>query len=505
MAMMTKQNYLLIGSFSFGLIGTFVAYQVSWQFDDRLFFVFLLIPFSLICLMPAIVRLWQSNFDPFEPPTFMGFMYLLSFGLLSLPLLDREAQFFAFLGNDFHWLNMAILYLGVGLMVLWLGYWSRVALWIEHLFRLDQDHPSKELTPQIIFAWVPTIYAIGTIARIYLISTGTYGYLKAQYRDVAEAQLPFTNFLSHIQLFCSYALVLSAICYFTGHDVKKTIIFYFLVLVEIFFGLVSGYRTPIYLTFFFIGIVYFYIFRRIPMRCIIIGLLVILSDFPLIKTYRDLINSGTIDTVNTEEVLSSIWTAFTETTSDGGLETIIEGSKLASSRMNLIQSLASVIKFGWEHGTYPDRHLVILMPFLAFIPRAIWPNKPQLQLGYWFYTEVLGGSTITSVDTTFVGALYLYFGFWGYLAAMFSVGTFQKFAYRRYSVGNSLVKVFFAPFVVLALANTDSNFVAHFAGLVQQFIVMMIISKIIFRRLPMGSSHMVPLNRYTVQLRHGGS
>jgi hypothetical protein len=496
MAMMTKRNYLLIGFFSFCLIGAFGAYQVSSQFDDRLFFIFLLVPFCLICLMPAIVGLWSDNFDPFEPPTFMGFMYFMSFGLLSLPLLGREAQFFAFLGEDFYWLNMALLYLSVGLMVLWLGYWSRVHLWIEHIFHLDQRPPSTKLTSRVVFFWVPIFYAIGAVARIYLISTGTYGYLKAQYRDVAESQISFAHSLTHIQLFCSYALVLAAICYFTQYGIKQRVMFYSMVFAEILFGFISGYRTPIYLTFLFIGIVYYYLYRKIPSRYILIGLITLLSVFPLVRTYRTLINSGTIDTKNTEQVLDSIWTVFADTLNESGTETIIEGSKLASARMSLIQSLGSVIKFSWEHGSYPDRHLVLFMPLLAFVPRVLWPSKPRLELGYWFYTEVLGGSAISAVDPTFVGALNLYFGFWGYLAAMFLVGAFQKFAYLRYSLGNSLVNVFFAPFVVVAIANPHHDFVATFARLIQQLIVMAIISKIVFRRPLTGSPIMVPLRSY---------
>ena len=503
--MMSKRNHLFIGLFSFGLIGVFGAYQASWQFDDRLFFVFLLIPFSLICLMPATVRLWTRNFDPFEPPTFMGLMYFLSFGVLSLQLLSHEAQFFAFLGNDFHWLNMALLYLSVGLMVLWLGYRSRIALWIEHILHLDHRHPSVGSTHQVIFFWIPILYTIGTLARIYLISTGTYGYLKAQYRDVAEAQLSFSHSLSHIQLFCSYALVLSAICYFTQNSAKQRITLYSLVSAEILFGFISGYRTPIYLTFLFIGVVYYYIRREMPLRYILLGLIIILSIFPLIGTYRNLINSGTIDTKNTGQVLDSMWAIFSDTINERGSEIIVDGSKLASERMSFIQCLASAIKFSSEHGSYPDRHLILLMPLLAFIPRAVWPSKPRLELGYWFYTEVLGGSAISAVDPTYVGALNLYFGFWGYLAAMFFVGAFQKFAYRRYSFGNSLVNVFFAPFVMLAIANPHFDFVASFSALIQQIIVMTIISKIVFRRPLTGSSFIAPLRSYPSQLRHIGS
>jgi hypothetical protein len=62
----------------------------------------------------------------------------------------------------------------------------------------------------------------------------------------------------------------------------------------------------------------------------------------------------------------------------------------------------------------------------AFIPRILWPDKPALTRGAWFYTYV-GGSpreseATSSLGITAVGELYWNFGVGGVLAGMLVIG-----------------------------------------------------------------------------------
>ena len=62
----------------------------------------------------------------------------------------------------------------------------------------------------------------------------------------------------------------------------------------------------------------------------------------------------------------------------------------------------------------------------AFIPRFLWPDKPVLSRGAWFYAYV-GGSpreseATSSLGITAVGELYWNFGLGGVLAGMFTIG-----------------------------------------------------------------------------------
>jgi hypothetical protein len=62
----------------------------------------------------------------------------------------------------------------------------------------------------------------------------------------------------------------------------------------------------------------------------------------------------------------------------------------------------------------------------AFIPRLIWPNKPSVTRGAWFYAYV-GGSpreseATSSLGITAAGELYWNFGVGGLLVGMFTIG-----------------------------------------------------------------------------------
>ncbi len=478
---MGNRSYLIVCLASFSLALTVMVRQFSWVFWERQNFLPLLFIFTLICLIPAIPRLRQRRFDPFEPPIFMGLMYFLLFGVLTLPFLQLSPvpRLYSFLEEAFGWLNIALLYLCTGLIFLWLGYRSQAGVWVERLCGMREGTSAALRTDRVRFGWVLVLYLSGAAARLYRIRTGTFGYLVAQSPDVATSQLPFTNWLWSVELFCAYAQVLATIAYYTRSGLRERTTFWAIVSGELLFGFLSGFRTPIFLTFFYIAVVSFYMRRRLPWRAAMVGGLVLLFVFPLIPIYRALINRQVIDVRETGEVLSAVASVVAESVTTVGVAKTIEGgAEVASVHMSRLPDFAAAVRYATERGLYPERHVLWLFPFLVVVPRAVWPGKPKLELGGWVYREIFGGLGNSAFAATYPGGLYLYLGYWGYVAGMFLTGVLQRIAYRRYSLDRSQSAVFLAPFLLLAVANPDSDFVSHFAGFIQQLVVLIIISRL---------------------------
>ena len=481
--MTRSRAYLFFAFCALGGIAALAIRRLAWPFADRQIFILLLLLLAVVCVMPAWRRFRSQALDPFEPPIFTGLMYLLLFGLLSLPFLDPEAPLYPFLGGEFGWLSVALLYLILGMVFLWLGYRSGLAVWIERVMGLSENWRERQREEWVRFSWVIALYAIGASARVYRIRTGTYGYLGGQVLDAVSAQLPYSNWLWHLETFCSYSQVLATIRYYSAGGVKDRVTFWIILVGELFFGLVSGFRTPIFLAFLYMGVVSFYQRRRVPWGAALVGALVLLFVFPLVPVYRRLIYGGAIDVTATTELVSSIAGLVADAVQVGGVsETIERGAGVASVHMSRIQDFASAIKYADQHSLYPERHYVWVFPLLVFLPRAVWPSKPQLMLGGWMNREVLGRLGVSANAATYPGGLYLYLGYWGYLAGMFATGVLQCFVYRRYSLGKPLSRVFLAPFLFLAVGNPESDFVAHFAGVVQQVMLLVIIARLAFAR-----------------------
>ena len=114
----------------------------------------------------------------------------------------------------------------------------------------------------------------------------------------------------------------------------------------------------------------------------------------------------------------------------------VEGDEHASGtlleRISCISQMTNVIKLTKEKGFYNGMASAPLVA--AFIPRAIWPDKPRVAIGSWCAVEIGAGTmndfgySNNSVNMTIPGELYLDFGwigvavgclFWGAILAMF--------------------------------------------------------------------------------------
>jgi hypothetical protein len=63
--------------------------------------------------------------------------------------------------------------------------------------------------------------------------------------------------------------------------------------------------------------------------------------------------------------------------------------------------------------------------FVSFVPRALWPGKPNIQLGKWIASTYGAGKSIEEasyIAPTQIGEWYINFGVWGVMLGMFLIG-----------------------------------------------------------------------------------
>ena len=97
-----------------------------------------------------------------------------------------------------------------------------------------------------------------------------------------------------------------------------------------------------------------------------------------------------------------------------------EGQQLGLlDRSASVAQLTNIEKLVENNGFYDGAASAPIL--LALIPRFLWPDKPQIQLGAWFAVEIgvaykeKGGMANNSVNMTVPGELYLDFGWFGIL------------------------------------------------------------------------------------------
>lgn len=122
----------------------------------------------------------------------------------------------------------------------------------------------------------------------------------------------------------------------------------------------------------------------------------------------------------------------------------------------------------------------------AFIPRFVWPDKPVVSRGKWFYT-VAGGSrsedeTDTSLGMHAIGELYWNFGATGVVGGMLLLGMlFSALLWRTAGVNPLQDPVRFCLYNGIMLNITNmSEAGSYFVGIVGSYLTYQIILKVIY-------------------------
>ncbi len=122
----------------------------------------------------------------------------------------------------------------------------------------------------------------------------------------------------------------------------------------------------------------------------------------------------------------------------------------AMDRTSNIAQLSNVIYLVEKNGHYNGRASFPLLA--ALIPRALWPDKPNIELGAWFALEIgaasispITGRANNSVNMTIPGELYLDFGWIGVILGSILFGAMlgafwnaAEFTASAYNISGSI-------------------------------------------------------------------
>ncbi|HEX5043052.1 MAG TPA: O-antigen polymerase [Candidatus Polarisedimenticolaceae bacterium] len=199
-------------------------------------------------------------------------------------------------------------------------------------------------------------------------------------------------------------------------------------------------------------VAYWYARRKLPVVAIIAVVLVgVLVVFPLYNTFRT-----TDRHLDTNRRLEQ---TLTRAQRWDGSEYVERSVEAFFVRLALVSSPAAVIRSvgRWEdyrHGS------TLTNMFLAFIPRAIWPDKPKMYAGHEFghtFGLLNPMDVETSVACTMVGELYWNFGVPGVLGWGFLVGGLFRWVYRRFGEGGRMDALRKALYVALLIQLLSLN------------------------------------------------
>ena len=294
-----------------------------------------------------------------------------------------------------------------------------------------------EIRPAIGLVIAMQFAYLGLVA--YAIDLGVYGLLstaetRAQHLDLIQ----FLN-LALASGTLSYFFIL--LRYFQRRatcraGALEAILVALMIGLHVFAGVLAAFKSQMVFPFVIAGLAYFLVVRRLSRLFIILAVVALITSYSVIEPFRAYLGwrgqapGSVVEAVealrSSQDMLEDRANLSDVTTAEGialrldlsGMTSValdyVDRGNLQASRQQVFQDS------------------ILLAPFLAYVPRAVWAEKPIYSDGVWFNQSALGrwNDESTSVGMGPIGYLYMASGVVGVILGFLFFGMLQALVFE---------------------------------------------------------------------------
>lgn len=403
---------LAVGIMSVGFMASFESRGITYLLVGLL---------GLVVFGPIAQRILQHSLDLAEPGIWFVLFYFAHFGVRAIYDLVFGSPILGFGPgmSDFGAVNAALGVSIIGLLAFWIGYHAHLGKAIARSLPILPRKWSGVSALQIAFLCI----VFGWSLRIFLMvsqAEGIGAWLSAnKYVELAQAQ--GTVYLSILSSLATVGLLIIFIMARIRRNRGYWLLFGLFIMPELAFSFVSGSRGQFF--FLLLGLLiglYMTSNRghKVSMRYVrqvIVLVLLLIVLFPLFSVIRGGVgNLGT-----TLSRTSNFWKNPT------ALFHLVEGRQYG------LDSLVLVINRASKDENYTLGSELSLVA-VAWIPRAIWPDKPIISVGKIFYKKFFPPiyNKGTAAAVTLPGEFYWDLGLGGVIMGMLLIGVLWRFLFE---------------------------------------------------------------------------
>jgi hypothetical protein len=375
----------------------------------------------------------------------------------------------------------------LGALALFLGYWSPLAVWLSRPVAVANFQRYFLPGTDVLKFWaIPALVAVSVGVRLYAIRQGLYGFGSSN-----EAQIEAAHYAQYVILvgnFGKLALTIVALQYYGSGATQRTGFWLVgIVLVEVAFGFLSGFKSAVVTPFVMVGFCQYLRTGKLPINWVVLMVIGIVIAYAVIEPFRmerqKYIGELSSTTVIVDMMIRSVSDSSSAPVANQTKSTVLS----IASRMNL----SYIGSFGIEYAdAYPELpegspaflEDILLAPVYAVIPRFLWDSKPIVTLGLWYNQVVLGGYDTTSIA---MGPFaYLYFT-GGYLAVgivFFFIGFLQRSLLFLCAPSHFLTGGVVFLIMLSVLSSVDSRVGSILIALFRNLPIQLLLLHILFRR-----------------------
>ncbi len=262
-----------------------------------------------------------------------------------------------------------------------------------------------------------TTFGVSLGGVVIAFSLGTYGYISDPAAVASGAS--FNQLLGVVGTIGNFVVIATAVSYYATSEPRLLRLLVLFVTIEMTIGIVGGNKRTSLLPLLFVFGAYVLARRRLPLIAVaMVTFFFFVFVIPMNLSYREGVRAQSLAP---SEALEAAVSAPLELE----LTAIAENARdYISTRFRSIDSVALIVDQTPSTFPYAGGKNYALLPAIAVIPRALWPDKPQLDDAAEFtQTYAQRPAEIrSSTQLTQMGDLYRNFGYFGMFAGMFGVG-----------------------------------------------------------------------------------
>lgn len=482
-----------LNSFIFLLI-LFIVVNIQEYFPAKsLFAVYSSLLIIYLIIEIVLVRISDKADYLLNPVVLASFFtFMLSFGLTNYLFLDENSHFnyqlYDRLGqNAFRYLANAMPLVIIGAISMWAGFHSGLG---RHLFQFMTTSiiPVKKYfrkSFEIRFNLVLSFIILSILSRILAIYLGIFGYAQDPdiIKDLSAFDLPL-NILGELGKFC---LLIVSLAYFSSPENKKyKIIFLMILVVELFFGILSGMKIGLMMPFVILLFTNYLINKKLKKTYFFYFLIATALAYAIIEPFRVLRWYDPNFKSTPGYILSTFTEAYSLSQKIGlGQAEFAENVFLAAfMRTNYVIEIAKAKEYEDNVGLKDDdpdfKFNLFASPLIALVPRALWPDKPIQSLGNWFTRKVWGWDIESSTAMTPFGFLYFAGGIPFIIFFLFIVGIMQESLVKFMKLGSGGAIIFIG--LLTSVVVIDSNVSGIFISWLRLFPILLFLQYFVFKR-----------------------
>jgi len=442
---------------------------------------FIYVQIGLLAFYIVLVCILEKDIKLFNPIILMPIVYFVEYGASSLYMVLDPSNFWGFDFYSLPIINKGLLFINGVFLFFILGYYSvnynkHIKSFTAKLINKIPDINNYTIQIKNLTLLLIILLIVGWIARILVIKTGGYYHTESGDINAVRQSASYTFYSQYIAMGSLFPIVALALIFsewLKSNKKQYLFISFVFLLLEVAYALPSGSKERILLPLAIILFLYS-LKKKLPIiPLILFVVLFMFFVFPFVGIYRSIVLSGNM--IKDLQLVSFFYCRLF-----GHIQTSLNGIfySIFGERFNYSIIVSTIVertplvcdfKYGYTY--------VIFL--ISLIPRILWPGKPGIAdfandfgRDYGFISPV---DYTTSVDMTWVGEMFINFGWFGVIVGFF-YGLFYRTIYDYFMRNRKL-----SPLAVILYVFTlyymlrGGMFAAQFGGLLKLYIVIFII------------------------------